>query len=32
VIVVQQWTGHVETESTLRYRRLVVNPGGVEAE
>jgi integrase len=32
VDVVQQWAGHVETKSTLRYRRLVVNPGGVEAE
>ncbi|HJV52251.1 MAG TPA: tyrosine-type recombinase/integrase [Noviherbaspirillum sp.] len=30
--VVQQWAGHVELKSTLRYRRLVVNPGGVEAE
>ncbi|HJV81411.1 site-specific integrase [Noviherbaspirillum sp.] len=30
--VVKQWAGHVETKSTLRYRRLVVNPGGVEAE
>jgi hypothetical protein len=32
VNVVQQWTGHVDTKSALRYRRLVVNPGGVEAE
>lgn len=32
VDVVQQWAGHVELKSTLRYRRLVVNPGGVEAE
>ncbi len=32
VDVVQQWAGHVETKSTLRYRRLAVNPGGVEAE
>lgn len=32
VDVVQQWAGHVETKSTLRYRRLVVNPGGVEAD
>lgn len=32
VDIVQQWAGHVETKSTLRYRRLVVNPGGVEAE
>lgn len=32
VEVVQQWAGHVETKSTLRYRRLVVNPGGIEAE
>lgn len=30
--VVQQWAGHVELKSTLRYRSLVVNPGGVEAE
>jgi integrase/recombinase XerD len=30
--VVQQWAGHVETKSTLRFRRLVVNPGGIEAE
>jgi hypothetical protein len=30
--VVQQWAGHVELKSTLRYRALVVNPGGVEAE
>ncbi|MES2535155.1 MAG: site-specific integrase [Pseudomonadota bacterium] len=30
--VVQQWAGHVETKSTLRFRSLVVNPGGVEAE
>ena len=32
VDVVQQWAGHVELKSTLRYRRLVVNPGGIEAE
>jgi integrase/recombinase XerD len=32
VDVVQQWAGHIETKSTLRFRRLVVNPGGVEAE
>lgn len=32
VNVVQQWAGHVETKSTLRFRRLVVNPGGIEAE
>lgn len=32
VEVVQQWAGHVETKSTLRFRRLVVNPGGIEAE
>lgn len=32
VDVVQQWAGHVETKSTLRYRRLVVNPKGIEAE
>jgi len=32
VDIVQQWAGHVETKSTLRYRRLVVNPGGIEAE
>lgn len=30
--VVQQWAGHVELKSTLRYRALVVNPGGIEAE
>lgn len=30
--VVQQWAGHVETKSTLRFRSLVVNPGGVRAE
>jgi integrase len=30
--VVQQWAGHVETKSTLRFRSLVVNPGGIEAE
>lgn len=32
VEVVQQWAGHVEIKSTLRFRRLVVNPGGIEAE
>ena len=32
VDVVQQWAGHVELKSTLRYRGLVVNPGGIEAE
>jgi site-specific recombinase XerD len=32
VNVVQQWAGHVETKSTLRFCKLVVNPGGVEAE
>lgn len=32
VSVVQQWAGHVETKSTLRFRSLVVNPGGVKAE
>ena len=32
VAVVQQWAGHVETKSTLRFRSLVVNPGGVRAE
>ena len=32
VSVVQQWAGHVETKSTLRFRSLVVNPGGVQAE
>ena len=32
VDVVQQWAGHVELKSTLRYRSLVVNPGGIEAE
>lgn len=32
VEVVKQWAGHIETKSTLRYRRLVVNPGGIEAE
>jgi integrase len=32
VEVVQQWAGHVETKSTLRFRRLIVNPGGIEAE
>jgi integrase len=32
VDVVQQWAGHVELKSTLRYRALVVNPGGIEAE
>lgn len=32
VTVVQQWAGHVETKSTLRFRSLVVNPGGIEAE
>ncbi|QDZ27819.1 tyrosine-type recombinase/integrase [Noviherbaspirillum sp. UKPF54] len=32
VDVVQQWAGHVELKSTLRYQRLLVNPGGVEAE
>jgi site-specific recombinase XerD len=32
VAVVQQWAGHVETKSTLRFRSLVVNPGGVQAE
>lgn len=32
VEVVQQWAGHVETKSTLRFRRLLVNPGGIEAE
>ena len=30
--IVQQWAGHVELKSTLRYRGLVVNPGGIEAE
>lgn len=32
VEVVQQWAGHVELKSTLRYSRLLVNPRGVEAE
>ncbi len=32
VAVVQQWAGHVETKSTLRFRSLVVNPGGIRAE
>ena len=32
VSVVQQWAGHVETKSTLRFRSLVVNPGGIRAE
>ena len=32
VDVVQQWAGHVELKSTLRYRGLVVNPGGIEAD
>lgn len=32
VEVVQQWAGHVETKSTLRFRSLVVNPGGIEAD
>lgn len=30
--VVQQWAGHVETKSTLRFQRPIVNPGGIEAE
>ncbi|MBC7501129.1 MAG: tyrosine-type recombinase/integrase [Herminiimonas sp.] len=30
--VVQQWAGHVETKSTLRFRSLVVNPKGIEAD
>jgi site-specific recombinase XerD len=32
VNVVQQWAGHVETKSTLRFRSLIVNPDGIEAE
>lgn len=32
VDVVQQWAGHVELKSTLRYRDLVGKPGGIEAE
>lgn len=27
--VVQQWAGHVETKSTARFLRCLVNPGGV---
>lgn len=27
--VVQQWVGHVEAKSTARFKRLIVNPGGV---
>lgn len=32
VDVVQQWAGHVEVKSTLRYRGPVVDQGGGEAE
>jgi integrase len=32
VTVVRDWLGHKQTESTLVFKRLIVNPGGIEAE
>ena len=30
--VVRDWLGHKQLESTLRYKRLIVNPEGIEAD